>query len=190
MGAAGEASVRVGDADLASALTFAGDDVYPRVFATSRMIALMEIAASRAMNPHLDPGELSVGVAVDVEHTAPTPRDAVRHARLIRPALELLVPLVRSRLFMMKKYRGFSAPAVACTPKTFAFAHDYAPRPEDVFVATQMKCGTTWMQQIVYEAVCRGEGNLGDDGHRHMYATSPWIESQMSVSLANAGRRY
>ena len=28
-----------------------------------------------------------------------------------------------------------------------------------------------------------GNGNLGDDGHRHMYALSPWIESRASVSL-------
>jgi aryl sulfotransferase len=56
-----------------------------------------------------------------------------------------------------------------------------------VFVATQMKCGTTWMQQIVYEAVCRGKGNLGDDGHRHMYAVSPWIEAPGgAVPLADA----
>ena len=93
IGAVGEASVRVGDADLASALTFAGDDVYPRVFATSRMIALMEIAASRAMNHHLDPGELSVGVTVDVQHTAPTPHGArvVARSRVVDKEEDLFV---------------------------------------------------------------------------------------------------
>lgn len=48
-------------------------DQFPTVFATARMIALMEIAGSRLLQPFLGPGELSVGVTVDVSHTAPTP---------------------------------------------------------------------------------------------------------------------
>lgn len=38
------------------------------------MVALMEIASSRILSPYLAPGELSVGVTVDVSHTAATPR--------------------------------------------------------------------------------------------------------------------
>ena len=37
------------------------------------MVALMEIASSRILRPYLQPGELSVGVTVDVTHTAATP---------------------------------------------------------------------------------------------------------------------
>ena len=37
------------------------------------MIALMETAAARVMQPLLGPGELSVGVTVDITHTAPAP---------------------------------------------------------------------------------------------------------------------
>jgi len=59
--------------DLASALPIETDDDFPHVFATARMIGLMEIAASRVLKPLLGPGELSVGVTVDVNHTAPTP---------------------------------------------------------------------------------------------------------------------
>jgi fluoroacetyl-CoA thioesterase len=46
------------------------------VFATSRMVALMELAATRLLRPHLRPGELSVGVTLDVAHTAATPPGA------------------------------------------------------------------------------------------------------------------
>lgn len=106
--------------------------------------------------------------------------------RPIRPLLALLAPLRRDAIFQMMSYQGVSAPGTICSRKTFAAAHHYVPRPEDVFVATQMKCGTTWMQQIVYEAVCRGKGNFGDDGHRHLYATSPWIETTGSVSMRDA----
>jgi fluoroacetyl-CoA thioesterase len=48
-------------------------DQFPAVLATARMIALMEIAGSRLLQPFLGPGDLSVGVTVDVSHTAPTP---------------------------------------------------------------------------------------------------------------------
>lgn len=66
----------VTEADLASALPIETDDDFPPVFATARMIGLMEIAASRVLQPLLGPGELSVGVTVDVSHTAPTPLGA------------------------------------------------------------------------------------------------------------------
>jgi fluoroacetyl-CoA thioesterase len=66
----------VGEADLASRLGGEPGDEYPDVFATTRMIALMEVAASRALRPLLRPGEMSVGVGVDVRHAAPTPPGA------------------------------------------------------------------------------------------------------------------
>jgi len=71
--AAGTAQWTVGPADLASALPIETEDEFPPVFATARMIGLMEIAAARVLQPLLGRGELSVGVTVDVSHTAPTP---------------------------------------------------------------------------------------------------------------------
>lgn len=65
--------MRVTDADLASALQFEHGDEFPGVFATSRLVALMEVAASRILRPYLEEGELSVGVTVDIRHTAATP---------------------------------------------------------------------------------------------------------------------
>lgn len=45
----------------------------PRVFATGFMVGLMEWACIEAMAPHLDEGEGSVGVVVNVTHEAATP---------------------------------------------------------------------------------------------------------------------
>jgi hypothetical protein len=42
------------------------------------------------------------------------------------------------------------------------------------------------MQQVVYEVVYRGHGDLSDDGHRHLYATCPWIDAANSVALEDA----
>jgi predicted thioesterase len=65
-------SLVVGAADLASALDVDENNRYPPVFATTRMIGLMEIASAKCLVPLLAPGELSVGVIVDVTHTAAT----------------------------------------------------------------------------------------------------------------------
>lgn len=67
------AEIVVADSDLASALALSAEDSFPPVFATARMVALMELAGARLLRPFLGPGELSVGVTVDVAHTAATP---------------------------------------------------------------------------------------------------------------------
>jgi fluoroacetyl-CoA thioesterase len=66
----------VGPEDLASAIGVSEGDVFPPVLATARMVALMEIAAARLLRPMLNAGQLSVGVSLEVEHTAPTPLGA------------------------------------------------------------------------------------------------------------------
>jgi predicted thioesterase len=74
--ATGTATLIVGPQHLASSISGETGDSFPPVFATARMIALMEVAASRVLIPLLGPGELSVGVTVDINHTAPTPLGA------------------------------------------------------------------------------------------------------------------
>ena len=71
--ATASAELVVGPADLASSISTAGGDEFPAVLATARMVALMETAAARVLQPLLGPGELSVGVTVDITHIAPTP---------------------------------------------------------------------------------------------------------------------
>jgi len=71
---------RVSEADLANAIAVDPSDAFPCVLATARMVALMEVAASRVMRPLLAEGELSVGVTVDVAHSAATPPGATVQA--------------------------------------------------------------------------------------------------------------
>jgi len=70
------AELTVTEADLASAVGLEPLDQFPRVFATARLVALMEVAASRLLRPLLEPGELSVGVFVNIVHAAATPPGA------------------------------------------------------------------------------------------------------------------
>jgi hypothetical protein len=104
------------------------------------------------------------------------------------------MPLVRVLAICNRKkatmpvfeHDGVCGPPKVSSPEVFERAKNYRPRSEDVFVATQMRCGTTWMQQLVYEIVNRGEGDLSDTGNGHLYAICPWIDAVNSVSLENA----
>ena len=73
-GATAEVALQVRYEDTAHALSSLTEDTFPEVLATSRMIALMELAAAKLLRPLLKPGELSVGVVVNVKHLAATPK--------------------------------------------------------------------------------------------------------------------
>lgn len=70
-----EVKHQVESSDLAKALSSDAQDDFPAVYATSKMIALMELAAARLMKPLLTDGQLSVGVNVNVNHLAATPNN-------------------------------------------------------------------------------------------------------------------
>ncbi|MFN2548249.1 MAG: thioesterase family protein [Myxococcales bacterium] len=59
--------------DTAAALNAITGDSFPAVLATTKCIALLELAAGHLLKELQKPGELSVGVVVDVKHTAATP---------------------------------------------------------------------------------------------------------------------
>lgn len=109
-----------------------------------------------------------------------------RHAKFLAPILSLNARLSRMDFSHARiVHKGVSAPTGSCSEASFAKAEAYRPRPEDVFVVTQMKCGTTWMQHVVYEVLHRGKGDLVASGTA-MYAVSPWIEGRKSVPLEQA----
>ncbi|MCG8466713.1 MAG: sulfotransferase domain-containing protein [Gemmatimonadetes bacterium] len=120
----------------------------------------------------------------------PAERDAFkaelrRQTRRLAPALALL--RLRALPFDKASFEseGLAGPRGSCSEDSFAAARAYAAAPEDIFVATQMKCGTTWMQHLVYQVLTRGRGDLVGRGTA-LYAVSPWLEARMSVSLEEA----
>lgn len=68
-GAKGMYEFVVGREDLAGTV----EPSLPLVLATAKMSLAMELAAINALTPFLEPGEFSVGVTVNVTHTAATP---------------------------------------------------------------------------------------------------------------------
>ncbi|PRD26100.1 UNVERIFIED_CONTAM: Estrogen sulfotransferase [Trichonephila clavipes] len=51
---------------------------------------------------------------------------------------------------------GFRMPHVF-SAESFRSARQYQPRPDDVFIITYPKCGTTWAQQIIFLIYKLGE---------------------------------
>lgn len=62
----------VKEEDFASNLNISPVDNFPAVFATARLTALMECTAAKVLIPIIGEGQLSVGVEVNIKHTAPT----------------------------------------------------------------------------------------------------------------------
>ena len=69
IGTKGSYAKTVGVADLASNL----DPSLAAVLSTPTMVAMMEQAAIEAIKPFLDAGESSVGMTIEVSHSAATP---------------------------------------------------------------------------------------------------------------------
>ena len=71
-----ELHYRVPDSKTVPALYPESDEfqVMPRVLATGYMVGLIEWACIQAVNPHIDwPNEQTVGIRINVNHTAATP---------------------------------------------------------------------------------------------------------------------
>jgi len=109
-----------------------------------------------------------------------------RHAVLLYPILRIMPRPKRFDFARVSfRHRGVSGPRGTCSKESFERADRYEPRAEDVFVVTQMKCGTTWMQHVVYQILRRGDGDLVESGTA-LYAVSPWLEARKSVSVDEA----
>ena len=73
IGAGASVELTVTAVDIAARLGTEPGEAYPEVLATRTMVGEMERAAAKLLRPQLQPGQLSVGVRIEVEHTAPTP---------------------------------------------------------------------------------------------------------------------
>jgi predicted thioesterase len=69
------------------------------VFATPAMVALMEAAASRSVAPYLNGGETTVGVSLNIRHSA-----ATAMGRTVRAECELLEVDGRKLVFKVAAY--------------------------------------------------------------------------------------
>jgi fluoroacetyl-CoA thioesterase len=73
----------------------------PAVFGTPMMIMEMEMASAAAINPHLEPGWVTVGTEVDIRHLAASPVGAV-----IRTAARVIAVERRVIRFEVESFDG------------------------------------------------------------------------------------
>ncbi len=81
------------------------------------------------------------------------------------------------KLFAYKAVNRFLPPfynSLIATNKRVLFKKrllDFKERPNDIFISTYMKSGTTWLQMILYQLT-----SSGDIDFEHIYDVSPWID--------------
>ncbi|HET7542190.1 MAG TPA: thioesterase family protein [Polyangiaceae bacterium] len=63
-------------------------EAMPQVFATAYLVGLIEWACMEALQPHLEPGEQSVGVDIRLSHIAATPPGFTVTVKVIVEAVE------------------------------------------------------------------------------------------------------
>lgn len=105
-------------------------------------------------------------------------------SQLVLPLFRLLAFLSPLKTPPLFSYQGVTGPKAMASKQSFQEASEFTAGEDDIFIATQMKCGTTWMQQIVFEILHKGEGDLSDTAYRHMYALSPWLETNPNGSVS------
>jgi Sulfotransferase domain len=54
--------------------------------------------------------------------------------------------------------------------------NEFRPRPDDIFIATYPRSGTTWMQMILYQMTSSGEMSF-----RHISEVCPWFERTIAT---------
>lgn len=112
-------------------------------------------------------------------------RSMRRNAILLRPFIALLSLLLpAARQIALQRIDDVAMPDSICTPESVAAARSYSPIAHDVIVVTPMKCGTTWMQQLVLQVLQHGSVEITESGH--LQASSCWLEATSGVTLAQA----
>jgi fluoroacetyl-CoA thioesterase len=88
----------------------------PPIYSTPNMIGLMEWAASNAMLPFLDEGEISVGTAINIEHRAPTTIGA-------RVKTEAVLESTEGRFYVFRVTAHNGAAEIGCGTVTRAIVN-------------------------------------------------------------------
>ena len=114
-------------------------------------------------------------------------KKVIQYGKVLIPFQKILSLIIGDKLVTaMPQYEGMTYSSLFFPKKRIIMARSYKPQSEDIFIVTQQRSGTTWTQQIVYEILSRGKGDLGDRGHISLYAVSPWIESAIGVTIEKA----
>ena len=113
-------------------------------------------------------------------------RKVNRYRKGLIPLFNFIGPKIADMNLTGFIYEHVFMPWSFCSKKSVSNALQYHPQSEDIFIATQIRSGTTWMQQLVYELLSKGKGDLSDQGHIHIQSVCPWIESIFGITIEKA----
>ncbi|XP_054709495.1 sulfotransferase 1C4-like [Uloborus diversus] len=82
-----------------------------------------------------------------------------------------------------KIFRGFKIPKGG-VEEYFEYAADYKPKPGDIFLVSYPKCGTTWVQQLLY--LVHSKGIPAPGGWSEMVNKVPFLEQDGPNNLDGA----
>jgi hypothetical protein len=74
------------------------------------------------------------------------------------------LPRRQQSILELRLYQGFWLPE-HWVPGTIVFQRRFAPRPDDVVLASYPKCGTTWLKALAFAAAARGAHPPAAPGH-------------------------
>ena len=113
-----------------------------------------------------------------------------KHSRYLLPFYHFMAKGINPKRIPCIRSHGICIPSAIADESSIDHAVHYTSGRDDIFVATFMRSGTTWMQNIVFELLHHGKGDFSDKGYHHLYAISPWIECSpyASVSMEQAPR--
>lgn len=83
-------------------------------------------------------------------------------------------------------HNGIYFPKLICSPDSVNKAFNYRPQPCDIFIVTQMKSGTTWLQHIVFQILTQGQGEITNKTYGHLQNISPWLEADLGTKVNEA----
>ena len=173
----GEAKQVVEPEDSARQLVVSAEDDFPDVFSTSRMVALMETAAARAMRDELGDGQLSIGVDVRIRHLAATPIGAEVYARAMFLGMRgQIVPVSRACIRRRWSHRRRGAHPRGSDDRTINERRTHASAP-DGLVAGATSGEYRWLRHCSFSKRQHGCGTpCGASAGRQMTCVFrvPW----------------
>jgi len=109
------------------------------------------------------------------------------HGRVLVPFYTFMAKGINPKTLAATDYQHRKFPAHSCNAVSLNAAISYQASNDDIFVVTFMKSGTSWLQNMVFQILERGDGEFNLP-HPHLYATSPWLESSGigSISMEEA----